>query len=327
MTVSYPAHLLPVFQQFATAEYASLTRSGESITVPVTPYVGETGTLDFTTGLTYPTKAERARRNPQVALLYSESKGSGLTSAPTVLVQGKAAVRDHDLQANTDRYMRESFRKVPAATAGTPSFILHSMAYYYVRIWVEVTPARILWWPSGQIDAPPQVWEAPADTVFPPSDPAPAGAAPGAWKESPPDWRAGAQRAVQALGLPVLTVTGADGYPYLMRARSVKLTADGFQLEMPSGMTWTAAGSACLTFHYHPEVFTGQENMMFVGSVQQDSTTVSFTVKRRIGDWSAGGDNRLLGLWSFITAGFKLRSRLREEAARRNQPVPKINLP
>ena len=66
---------------------------------------------------------------------------------------------------------------------------------------------------------------------------------------------------------------------------------------------------------------------MFVGQAQQDGAAVTFTVKRRIGDWSAGGDNRLLGLWSFISAGFRLRARLREEAARRGQPVPKINLP
>ncbi len=324
---NYPENVLPIFQQFITAEYASLTHVGEPITMPVTPYVGESGTLDISTGLTYPAKAERARRNPHVALLYSESKGSGLTGTPTVLVQGRAAVRDANLQANTDRYIRDSFRKLPAAVAGTPAFILRSMAYYYTRIWIEITPARILWWPSGQIDAPPQVWEAPADTTYPASDPAPTGKTPGAWKAPPAEWQSGARRAVQALGLPVLTVTGADGYPYLMRARSVQLTEDGFTLDMPRGMTWPAVGPACLTFHYHPEIFTGQENMSFIGTAQQNGTTVSFAVKRRIGDWSAGGDNRLLGLWSFISAGFKLRSRLREEAARRGQPVPKINLP
>lgn len=323
----YPETLLPVFEKFITCEYASFTRAGEPIAMPVTPYVGAAGTLDISTGLTYPTKAERARRNPQVALFYSDAKGSGLASAPTVLVQGRAAVRDADLQANTDRYLRESFRKLPAASGGAPPFMLRTMAYYFVRIWVETTPVRILWWPEGNTDSAPQVWEAPADTLFPPSDPAPAGKAPGAWKENPPDWRAGAQRAVQALGLPVLTVTGADGYPYLMRAKTVTLGGEGFTLEMPRGMTWSAGGPACLTFHYHPTVFSGQENMMFVGEAQQNGPQVTFTVKRRIGDWSAGGDNRLLGLWSFINAGFTLRPRLRAEAARRNQPVPKINLP
>jgi hypothetical protein len=316
-----------VFQQFITAEYASLTRGGEPITTPVTPYVGAAGTLDISTGLTYPTKAERARRNPHVALLYSDPKGSGLQDAPMVLVQGRAAVRDADLQANTDRYMRESARKLPAASAGMPPFLLRTMGYYYTRIWVEILPTRVLWWPAGQLDTPPQVWEAPVETVYPESDPSPAGKAPGAWKDAPPDWKAGAERAVEALGLPVLSVTGADGWPYLMRARSVALTAEGFELAMPGGITWPATGPACLTFHYHPEQFTGQENMMFVGTARQDGSTVRVDISRRIGDWSAGGNNRMRGLWSFVTAGFRLRPRLREECMRRNQPVPKINLP
>jgi hypothetical protein len=327
MMVDYPAELLPVFDKSIVCEYASFTRAGEPITMPVTPYVSATGTLDISTGLTYPTKAERARRNPSVALLFSDPKGSGLTNPPVVLVQGKAAVRDQDLQANTDRYMEESYRKIPSAYKGTPKVMLRNMAYYYVRIWVEVTPARILWWPGGNTASPPQSWEAPADTKFPESDPAPQGKAPGAWKENPPEWRTGAQHAVQTLGLPVLTVAGAGGYPFLMRAKSVALNDAGFVLDMPQGMTWNASGSACLTFHYHGEVFTGQENMMFVGEAQQDGARVTFTVKRRISDWSAGRDNQMLAAWSFITAGMKLRSRVREEAARRGQPVPKINVP
>jgi hypothetical protein len=100
MLANVPAQLLPVFQQFITCEYASLTRAGEPIALPVTPYVGVAGTLDVSTGLTYPTKAERARRNPHVALLFSDAKGSGLSDAPTVLVQGQAAVRDRDRNFN-----------------------------------------------------------------------------------------------------------------------------------------------------------------------------------------------------------------------------------
>ena len=48
---------------FITTEYASLDRSGTPITWPVTPYLGAGGTLDVTTGLSYPLKAQRARRN------------------------------------------------------------------------------------------------------------------------------------------------------------------------------------------------------------------------------------------------------------------------
>jgi hypothetical protein len=121
----WPEELLPLFEQAITVEYASLTRAGAPVTYPVTPYVGEDGlTLDVSTGLTYSAKAERARRNPKVALLYSDPLGSGLDAAPVVLVQGLATVRDADLQANTDRYVRLSMAKAPDAYEGQPKFLL-----------------------------------------------------------------------------------------------------------------------------------------------------------------------------------------------------------
>jgi len=137
--------------------------------------VGEGGTtLDVSTGLTYPAKAERARGNPKVALLYSDPVGSGLEEAPVALVQGLATVRDADLQANTDRYVCLSLAKLRAVYEGQPRFVLRSLTWYFARIWMEVTPMRILWWPLGHLGEPPRGWRAPAGTPAPPSDPAPA---------------------------------------------------------------------------------------------------------------------------------------------------------
>ncbi|WP_405088511.1 pyridoxamine 5'-phosphate oxidase family protein [Microbispora sp. NBC_01389] len=105
--VTWPREAAELFGRAVVCEYASLTRDGRPVTWPVTPYVGRDGTLDVSTGLTYPDKAERARRNPRVALLYSDrcsdAEGSGAGRAPVVLVQGRATVRDADLQAGTDR--------------------------------------------------------------------------------------------------------------------------------------------------------------------------------------------------------------------------------
>src|ERR1700722_10309598 len=103
----WPSGLLEVWEGSVTAEYGSLTRTGSPVTVPTTPYVGVDGrTLDVSTGLTYPTKAERARRDPRVCLLFADPLGSGMEGAAVVLVQGLATVRDGDLQANMDRYVR-----------------------------------------------------------------------------------------------------------------------------------------------------------------------------------------------------------------------------
>jgi hypothetical protein len=117
--VAWPEAVVPIVQRAVTVEYGSLTRAGTPIMVPVTPYAEPVApTLDVSTGLTYPAKAERARRNPKVCLLFADQVGAGLQDAPVVLVQGLATVRDADLQANTDRYVRVALAKAPEMFRG-----------------------------------------------------------------------------------------------------------------------------------------------------------------------------------------------------------------
>jgi hypothetical protein len=315
-----PESTLPVYRQFITCEFASLTAKREPITYPLTPYVSADGrTLDVSTGVTYPAKAERARRNPQVALLYSYPQGSGLQAAPTVLVYGHAAVRDQDLQANMDRYVREL--QARDFMPPLPPWILRRIGWYFARMWIEITPQRVLWWEAGKLDLAPHEWTAPTDLVLPASDPAPQGAQPPRWKDTPTDWRPRAAYAAQNLGAPVLTVVDAAGYPVPYRVKHARVTGKGFALELPAYLPAPAQGSACLTFHNHPEKFTGQENMVFMGSVNGDA----FTVDRCPGDWSLP-TRGLASVFAFFGNGFKLAPRLQAEAARRGQAVPKVKL-
>ena len=95
-----------VAASFVTTEYSSLTRAGAPVTFPVAPYLGAarddgTRSLDVSTGLTYPLKAERARRDPKVTLSFSDPCGSGIDDPPIVIVKGLATVRDRDLVANS----------------------------------------------------------------------------------------------------------------------------------------------------------------------------------------------------------------------------------
>lgn len=320
----WPGEVMALFERAITTEYATLTAKGAPLTYPVTPYIAEDGrTLDVSTGLTYPSKAERARRNPKVALLYSDPVGTGLSKPPVVLVQGLGAVRDADLQANTDRYLRQSYEKVPGAYTGTPAFMLRRMPWYFVRIWVQVTPLRILWWPEGNLDRQPERWEAPEDIIPPESDPAPQGKTPGSWNPGPADWQPGAGYAVQHLGNPVVTLVDGQGFPFPMRVRGTTLTPFGFHFDMPSGYPKDLCGPACITFHTHPEQFTSQQNMVFTGGVEAGGT---FIVDRQVGDWSLTG-SKLKATLTFMNNGRKLAPRLKEEARRRGQSVPVIHIP
>jgi hypothetical protein len=325
--VPWPDDLTAVFAGAVTAEYASLTREGLPVTVPTTPYVGS-GTLDLSTGLTYPTKAERARRNPRVGLLFADPVGAG-AGTPVVLVQGRAAVRDADLQGNADRYVRLSAEKLPDATKGQPRFILRRMAWYYARIWVEIRPVRVLRWPDRSLAGPPEVWTAP-DQEWPASDPAPDGHPPPAWRPPPTSWSEAARHALDALPWCDLTVVDADGYPLVLPVTAAALHPEGFALTLGAGAPWPPPGpgsdglEACVTFHTHAERFTGQENRSFVGRFDPGSGVC--TVDRALADWSLAGGRAKVAV-GFLGSGRALRPRLRAEAARRNQPVPTVRFP
>src|ERR671932_1773021 len=128
MTASLPAEVQKVFDRFITTEYTTIDRKGQPIAWPVTPYYSPGDPcIDVTTGLGYPKKAEDARANPKVALLFSDPTGSGLESPPMVLVQGTADVDDRDLDANRERYWNESAEKLPATKEMQPPKFLRGM--------------------------------------------------------------------------------------------------------------------------------------------------------------------------------------------------------
>lgn len=323
-SLGLPAELLEVLERSVTCEYVSRTSAGVPIAVPTTPYVGD-GTIDVSTGLSYPAKAERARRDPRVALLFADPIGNGADRGAVVLIQGHAAVRDADLQGNTDRYIRVSMAKLPEAFEGQPRFLLRRLAYYYARIWIEVTPERVLWWADRDLQEQPQSWQAPGEVALAQSDPAPQGRRQGAWLDPPVDWRETAARALATLPLADLSVIDSDGYPLCLPVKTGTLSDDELALEIGAGAPLLAAGPACLTVHGHGERFTGQENHTLLGELVRDGEGTRMRIERALPSWSITG-NRAQSALGFLAKGRRLRPRLAEEAARRGQPVPKINI-
>jgi len=316
----WPVELDEVFARALTCEYASLTRDLRPITWAVTPYRGE-HSLDVSTGLSYPDKAERARRNPRVALLFSDATGCPSANTPVVLVRGRARVRDADLQANTDRYVRESPTKTSGLDA-TPWFLKRRMSWYFARIWIEVWPESMLWWPGGDLDSEPSRWEGAPLTVAP-SDPPPVGKRPPGRLRPPVDWRPFADRA-ERLGAPVLT-TVVNGSPLPLRTRGVRRTADGFQVDLPAGVA-AGDGPACLTFHRVGPQLEWQENVVLVGRASIQGASAEVIVERALNDWSLAGSG-WQRMRAFTGPGRSLRERLAHEAARRGQPVPTVRCP
>jgi len=263
-----PSHVRAVVEQGTYVDFATVSAANVPINTPTYYFPSDDlATIDLATGLAYPAKAERARRNARVGLLIE-----GNPDQPVVSIRGRAAVRDADFSANARRYLSEA--GYDRISFGLAWEVARQAIWYWTRIIVEIMPERIMWWENfAAMEAAPNILTSPEGFDFPLSDPAPDGAAskPSKWPER--SWTDKAESAMARSAPGHLTVCDQDGYPLPVRARSVEVTDSGFRLLMPKGLPWPLSGSATLTFQ-------GIET--FVGQVGPEGEFTKFTVERTL---------------------------------------------
>jgi len=134
----------------ATAEYASLTRTGAPVTVPTTPYVGEDGpTLDVTTGLTYPAKASGPARSRGSACFFADPVGSGIDTQPPFSSRPRHRARTR-ISRRTRTATSESAQRSIRGHEGSAPFVLQRMGWYFAASGSRSTPLR-RWWPTSDL--------------------------------------------------------------------------------------------------------------------------------------------------------------------------------
>jgi hypothetical protein len=284
VTSTLPQEVRDAFERFVTCEYTTVDAARQPITWPVTPYYTQGGpTIDVTTGLGYPKKADDAARHPSVSLLFSDPTGSDIDSGIRVLVQGTATIDDHDLKANADRYMRESGEKLPATKKMHPPKPLRAaFNFYYARIYVKVRPERVFVWPDGDLSKEPAVHGAHLEEVrsghseeAPEEHGAPApGAA--AWDDR--------MKFLQEHETGVLSWLGPDGFPLSVRA-PFTVDPSGREIRIgqePAGLL-VLEGRACLTVHRHAPDFTWQRNMQVRGNLARSGDGLRLVPRRIVG--------------------------------------------
>jgi hypothetical protein len=127
VTSSLPTEVQQVFDRFRTTAYTTLDSHGQPVCWPAThSYEPGDPCIDVRAAPGDRAGAS-ASANPKVALLFSESAGSGLDDAPQVLIQGTANVGDADL--------------------------------------VRVRPERVYVWPGGDATQEPQLFDAHMEEV------------------------------------------------------------------------------------------------------------------------------------------------------------------
>jgi hypothetical protein len=291
MTASLPDDVRAIFDRFITCEYTTVDPNGQPITWPVTPYYADgAASIDITTGIGYPKKADDAARHPSVAMLFSDPTGSGIEDPGTVLVQGTAEVDDRDLEANRERYWRETNAKLPATRDMHPPKVMRRMlGWYYNRIYVHVRPERVFVWSRGDLTREPTVHDAHMEEVRS-SEPGAALFGDGG-ERSGRDANAGGRvwdERIDELGerysSAVLSWLAPDGFPLAARVpvrpdpRSGRITFLGEAAGLP-----LFAGRACLTAHRHEPNFTWQENFQVRGDLIRDDEGWTLVPRKMVG--------------------------------------------
>ena len=305
---SLPEEVIALVRGASIAEFATVSGAGVPIDTPTSHFPNDDlSQIDITTGLAYPIKAERARRNPKVGLLVE-----GRKNQPVVSIAGHAAVRDADLQANVLRYLSESSSSMP----GNPPWEMARKAnWYWVRVLVSITPVRILWWdrPSA-MNAPPHRWDAPAPDAYPQSDPEPPAPPSPASKWPQPAWPDLAADILSHNASGHLTLLDDEGYPLPIRVHAAVQTSEGFYLRLPKGTPWRRQGKATICF---------EGKATFIGEVSTDGDAIFLKVERALPVLPLMRDLKELFEPTPETYEIMMK-RLREEVARRGQDIPII---
>lgn len=150
-----------IIENYFTCEFTTIARDGAPQTWPVSPRLLDDGRFLLGTSIGLPQKAFNIRRNPKVAMLFSEPTGSGLSPPGAVLIQGVATADDRivsDLTADPElaSLAQTLFARQPAGAMWSTWAGRRLWWSYYLRILIYVTPCRALFWPTRDFTSCPE---------------------------------------------------------------------------------------------------------------------------------------------------------------------------
>lgn len=287
-----------IMSSYLTCEVATISRSGTPVAWPVSGvWRPADQAFVLSTSIGFAQKALNVRRDPRVALLFSDPTGSGLDlSVPDqpgqVLVQGEGVSPDEIVTSfarNADLWQRISSAQPSSRALSTGGLVRRLLDVYYMRLIISVTPVVVttrpaLPAPNGPLSVPPM-----------PGLPAPVARELGSFTSG------------------VLARLDDDGRPTLERV--VPEAADGGLL-LPG--VAARPGPASLLFHRHDEQLAGNRSFVVLGELTASERGPVFRPERVVeGVRSAG----LLTPFRFVRG---LRARAQAYLDRRGLERPTV---
>lgn len=218
MHASLPPELIEVFERSVIADYVTIDAHGQPIGRPATPfYRVDEGCIDLTAPLGEPDMADAAALDPHVALLFAHAPRRELARWPMVLVQGTAIVDDGNLEANRERFARDSTSKSRRPRElPIPDSVRRLLSWYFSPIYLHVRPERIYVWPAADVAAEPSLYDAHMEEVRSghSEEPEVGHAAP---RGGTKVWDACLDPLEHTTQGATLSIVGPDGFPFAVR--------------------------------------------------------------------------------------------------------------
>jgi general stress protein 26 len=149
----------PVAALLDTALVAELTvvnSAGRPISYPLIPlYDGQR--IYMTSSALFSRKLRHIKANPKVSVALTDPVGVPAEPFARATVQGDAVVHDGDLHTDWERLLPLWRAKEPVIDKFVK--MRFGIPLFFERSIIEIAPTRVFYWPGGQTDAPPQVFD------------------------------------------------------------------------------------------------------------------------------------------------------------------------
>ncbi len=266
--LSIPSDAIAAIDAYRTCEFLTVTKSGVPIAWPTVSAQDADGTFTITTSIALPQKAFNVRRNPQVALLFSDPTSSGLQETPQVLIQGSAVCPDEIVTSvlrAREVWLRIFERQPKSAADSTNPISRWLMDFYYMRLLITTTPTTVTVRPGvptpGPLggDHPPVRVDAAADDAY------------GQAARRLPEFRSA-----------VLAGFDDDGRPTMTRVRPVVDPRNrALLITVPEGFS-LRPGKASLLCHSHDEQLWNLHGFVVTGELTGEGDTWTLRPSRYI---------------------------------------------